>query len=382
LWQAIAVRRLILSVVLATIAAAAAIFFADRVVRKMPDFEVYWTAASRASRAEPLYRIEDGHYTFKYLPAFAVMARPIAWIPMMRAKPLWFGASILLAGALLWLSVLILPERRLPAEALVGVTLVAMAKFYAHELVLGQVNLLFAAIVACAVLLRERGREAAAGVLFALAVVVKPYAVIFAPWLAVERRRVAFAAMLGALAFFLLLPVLVYGWSGNLALMSGWWGMVASTTQPNLGNQDNVSIAAMTARWLGPGVAAQAAFVVIAAAIGFALAEALLRRNAVRSPYALEASVLLLVIPLLTPQGWDYVLLIATPAIVLLVNCFGELPGVLRVTTAVAMSVTAFSLYDLLGRAGYARFMSWSAITLCALLEVAALIALRAKRIA
>ena len=45
-----------------------ALLFAGKVSRKMPDLEVYWTAAVRARSAEPLYRVEDEHYQFKYLP--------------------------------------------------------------------------------------------------------------------------------------------------------------------------------------------------------------------------------------------------------------------------------------------------------------------------
>ena len=76
-----------------------------------------------------------------------------------------------------------------------------MAKFYAHELVLGQVNLLFAVLVVLGDrLAAERTRDAAAGLLFALAVVVKPYAVIFAPWLATRRNRTAFVTMVAGLA--------------------------------------------------------------------------------------------------------------------------------------------------------------------------------------
>src|SRR5947208_3680406 len=203
--------------------------FGGRVVRKMPDFEVYWTAASRAARAEPLYRVEDGHYQFKYLPAFAVIARPMARLSLPAAKTLWFGTSVLLLGALLWLGVLMLPELRLSAATLVIVAFIAMAKFYAHELVLGQANLLFAAIVAAAVLLREREREGVAGALLALAVVVKPYAALFAPWLAVERRRIALTAMLVTLAAALLLPALVYGRDGHIARLGTWWNTVAPT---------------------------------------------------------------------------------------------------------------------------------------------------------
>ena len=52
----------------------------------MVDFEVYRTAAARALDAEPLYRADDGHYQFKYLPAFALAMAPFAWI-CIRKRP-------------------------------------------------------------------------------------------------------------------------------------------------------------------------------------------------------------------------------------------------------------------------------------------------------
>ena len=60
--------------------------FTTRVSRKMPDFDVYRTAGARALVAEPLYRAEDGHFQFKYLPAFAIFAAPLAMIPAPAAK--------------------------------------------------------------------------------------------------------------------------------------------------------------------------------------------------------------------------------------------------------------------------------------------------------
>src|SRR4051812_5731112 len=170
-------RTRVLLVVLASVSLVA--LFTTRVSRKMPDFQVYWTAGSRALAAEPLYRADDGHYQFKYLPAFAVLAAPVALLPLAAAKASWFGVSALLMMALLWLSLRAIPELRRPAPLLLVLTFLAMAKFYAHELVLGQVNLLFAVIVTGAIVWMRRGQDAAAGLLLALAVVVKPYAVIF-----------------------------------------------------------------------------------------------------------------------------------------------------------------------------------------------------------
>jgi hypothetical protein len=64
---------------------------------------------------------------------------------------------------------------------LVTLTLAVMAKFYGHELVLGQMNLLFGVVATAGALAAINGHEAAAGALTALAIVVKPYAVIFLP---------------------------------------------------------------------------------------------------------------------------------------------------------------------------------------------------------
>src|SRR5262245_12151703 len=238
-------RTRVLLVVLAVVSLVA--LFTTRVSRKMPDFQVYYTAGERARAAEPLYRADDGHYQFKYLPAFALIAAPATAVPLAAAKAAWFAVSALLMMALLWLSLRAMPELHRPAPLLLVLTFLAMAKFYAHELVLGQVNLLFAAIAVLAVVWMREGRDAAAGLLLALAVVVKPYGAIFVPWLATRKNRAAFAAMVGALIVFLLLPAVRYGWHGNLELLGAWWHTVTSTTPENLTNADNVSLGALFA---------------------------------------------------------------------------------------------------------------------------------------
>ena len=102
-----------------------------------------------------------------------------------------------------------------------------MAKFYAHELVLGQVNLLFAVVVMIAVVQLRRGREVMAGVL-----------------LGACRRRQAVRGALRAVARGPAaergicrdagrpsgprssLPAVRYGWAGNLHLLGDWWTTV------------------------------------------------------------------------------------------------------------------------------------------------------------
>jgi hypothetical protein len=374
------VRTRALLGVLAVVSLAAA--FTTRVSRKMPDFEVYHTAGARALKAEPLYRAEDGHFQFKYLPAFAIIAAPIAKVPLPAAKGAWFAISALLMLVLLGLSLQAMPEVRRPPVVLVIVTFLAMAKFYAHELVLGQVNLLFAVLVVLALVLMRTGKEAAAGLLLALAIVVKPYAAIFVPWLFTRRHRGALVTMAAGLVVLLLLPAARYGWDGNLRLLGDWWQTVTSTTVPNLINPDNVSLSAMFRKWLGPNSAAPILAAVTGAILLALTGIVIAGRGKLTVTDTLEGSLLLLLIPLLSPQGWDYVFLIGTPAVMLLVNYLPSLPRELRIATIVAMAVVAFSIFDVMGRPAYATFMRLSLITVCVIVEVAAVITLRFRRAA
>ena len=356
--------------------------FTTRVSQKMPDFEVYWRAAARAAAAEPLYRPEDGHFQFKYLPAFAVLASPMASVPLPAAKAVWFAASGVLMVTLLVLSLKAMPSLRRSPVVLLVLTFLAMAKFYAHELVLGQVNLLFAVLVVLAIVWMRTQRDAAAGLLLALAVVVKPYGIIFAPWLATRRRRSALAAMAIGLIVLVLLPAARYGWAGNLQLLGDWWRTVTTTTAPNLTNPDNVSLSAMYAKWLGPGSPAPALAAVTGGLLLLAAGIVIAGRGSLKAPETLEGGLLLMLIPLLSPQGWDYVLLIATPAVMLLINEMPSLPRGLRYATIASIAIVALSIFDIMGRTMYSAFMGLSLITVFAIVEYAALVTLRFRRAA
>ena len=366
----------------AAVLAALAALFAFKAAAKMPDFEVYWRAGVRARAAEPLYREEDAHFRLKYLPAFAVLSIPAGLLPLTASKAAWFTVSVGLIPILIALSLSLPPVRRRPAWLLAGLTFVLMAKFYGHELILGQVNLFFAVLIVAAVLAMMADRKVVGGLLFALAVVIKPYAVIFLPWLAAQREGRALLAAAAGIGAALVLPVPIYGLHGTAALHLAWWQTVTESTAPNLLNADNVSLAAMFAKWLGVGRAAALAATVSAMLLVANVAALFAVRRRVVAPAGLEAAMLLTLIPLLSPQGWDYVFLIATPAVVYLINYDRDLPALLRGVTWTALAVIAFSLYDIIGRAIYARFMALSIISVCFLVVVSALTALRWRRVA
>jgi hypothetical protein len=362
--------------------ALASVMYVVRVRSEMADFAVYRTAGQRALQAEPLYRADDGHYQFKYLPAFALAMAPFAWVGPEVAKAAWYALSVALLWVFVASSVHGLPDRRRSTAVLVWLTILLMAKFYAHELNLGQTNVLLGVVLVSGLLAAQRGHALLAGALVGIGVFVKPYAVILLPWLlpGVGLQGVAAAAVV--LAIGLLMPALVYGWTGNVNLVVEWYRTVTDTTAPNLLLPENVSIATMWAKWLGPGALASRMAVATVAVAVVAVAWAVGRRRRVPAPAYLEFGLLMLLVPLISPQGWDYVLLVATPAVVCLVDRFSEMTAPWRAATAVAAALMSFTIFDLLGRALYSRLMAVNIVSIAALALFASLVHLRARGLA
>ncbi len=374
-----ALRPLLLPLLLIGLALTA---FNTRIGREMADFEVYRTAGRRALAAEPLYQVTDGHYTFKYLPAFAVAMAPMAILGHDSSRVAWFAMSCACLILLLRWSVVALPERRWSERSLIIVTLVLLAKFYAHELVLGQSNLLLGIVLMAGLgTLQLESPRLAAGC-FAVAVFIKPYAVILLPWIVVSHGLAVSLVVGSVLLVGLMLPALLYGWAGNLALLGEWWHIVTSSTAPNLLGGDNVSLASMWAKWLGPGTMAS---VLAAASVVLLLAVAVTmwrQRTRVLEPDYTEFAFLLLLIPLISPQGWDYVLLLGTPAVVCVADRWRELTLPWRVASGAALAVMGLSLFDLMGRAAYGQFMALSVVTVCAVIVAATLAQIRLRALA
>jgi hypothetical protein len=274
------------------------------------------------------------------------------------------------------------PEKRLSDVALMGFAVLFMSKFYAHELNLGQTNLLLGVTSLGALLAAEAGSPIAAGVLVAVGVFVKPYALILVPWLWVV------AGLQGLFAFGLVttaglfLPAMAYGWRGNLDQLAGWYRTVTVTSAPNLLVKENISFGTMWARWIGATPLAANLGLATTAAAGALATVMVLRRRTVREPAYLEFGLLMLLIPLISPQGWEYVLLLATPAVLILVDRWREVGRLWQAATAIALAGMSFTLYDLLGPRLYTEMMKRNIVGICACTLVVALAHLRWKRLA
>jgi hypothetical protein len=358
------------------------ILYQSKIHRQMVDFGVYRTAAVRARAAEPLYRGEDGHYQFKYLPAFAIAMMPFSILNSDAAKAIWFAVSVsLLAGYVRW-SVRALPARQQSEGMLIVLAVLLMAKFYGHELTLGQTNVMFGFILVAALLAVQARRPILSGALIGAAVFVKPYALVLLPWIGFTYGAAAAGTCVGVIAGGLLLPAVLYGWTGNMDLLVAWFHTVTESTAPNLISNDNISLAAMWAKWVGAGMVASR-LAALSAIMALGLAAAVwFRRRRVDKPDYLEIALLMLLIPLLSPQGWDYVLLLSTPAVICVLDRWPKMNRRWHVFTGVSLALMCFTIFDLMGRVLYSRLMAMSIVSIAALGLAVALAHLRWKAIA
>jgi hypothetical protein len=360
-----------------------AAYVALRSKRDMDDVLVYRTAGLRAMDAAPLYRPDDGHYQFKYLPAFALAMAPVALVPEEVMKPIWFAASAWLVLIFVTRAAGGVPAPLRPFQTVFWLTALVTAKFWVLELIHGQTNVLLGVVLLAALRAARNGRPLAAGALAGAAVFVKPYALITIPWLVVAAGPSSVVSAGAVIAAGLLLPAATYGWHGNLAELHGWLSTVTETTAPNLLVAENISFATMWAKWLGPGDTAThlALATSVVAAIAAATVIAV-RRRVPSDPAYLEFALLMVLVPLVSPQGWDYVLLVAAPAYACALDRWPAQPALWRAATLAAIALTSFAIFDLWGRTLYMLIVHSAAVSLGAMLLATILIGLRARRLA
>jgi Gpi18-like mannosyltransferase len=227
-------------------------FFRNTLRRGMNDFDVVHRAATRVLHAENLYNFEDGHYLYKYSPFFALLVAPIGLLPLSCAGFLWLlGMCVSLFFILKMGKKMIMGDKPPPGFFYI-LSLLLASKFLVREIRLGQTDLLMLLFIFLCFLFVQRGKEFVAGVFLALSALIKPTALIFVPYFLYKREfRIAASTMLMSLVF-LLLPSLVYGFSGNMTLLWGWKTIMSVSSPPLLAVDMNQSIFAFFYRLLTP----------------------------------------------------------------------------------------------------------------------------------
>ena len=369
-------RRLLLIAFAALVVVAAT---SARVRAGMVDFEVYVRAGQRILDGQMLYQPTDGHYMFKYLPPSALLFVPFAWLPLAVAKTVWVAISLLALGWSFALVDELVPAP--PGRYVLPICAAVLGKYILHELRLGQINIVVMTVMLLGIRALSREdqppRNASAGLFAGAATALKPYAAVFIPWFVLARNWTAAAVACVALAIALLIPAAIYGLHGNIELLRAWATTLSQSTPGLLTNADNVSVIAFFTKWLGDPRRALIPAAITLAVLALAMLAVIVRGGDRPRKRVLEGAMLMTLVPLASPTGWDYTFVAALPAVALILAAIDAFPKPARVLLAANLTVIGLAIFDLMGRQAYGTFMQWSVTTINFIIVVAALAYLR-----
>jgi len=362
--------------------------FLLKVKEHMIDFEVNYKAGKRLRGAESLYQVEDGHFMFKYLPSSALLYVPLSFLPLNVAKAIWYFVVAFCLCSLVYVSNKILPSEERKSVYLLILPPLILAKFFLRELHLGQINALVTMILVFMIwfLIYEKNtmpsqKDIYVGFLWGVATVLKPYALIFLPYFLLKKKWKSLLTGVGFLFLALLMPAAFYGFRGNIIILREWISTLSRSTPALLNSQDNISIIAFFMKWTGNRNISLLLSGLVIAILAFLVLTVILKGRKINRASVVECSILLILIPLISPLGWDYTLLMSVLGVTIIIQNFSGYSKFWRGILVFNFFIITFSLYDIIGRDLYVRFMSWSVITINFLILIGYLMYLRFRKI-
>jgi hypothetical protein len=368
-------------------AACLALLLAERINGRFSvvDFEVFHTAASRALRGEDLYRPgPDGYYQFKYGPPAAFLFAPFTALGVGAAKIAWWLVVAAVATANLFLAVALAApgEARRDPRRVARVVLLVAALSSVHviaELHLGQVNQLLLAAYLLMGLALVAGRPRSHGALLAVSLFVKPFALVFVPYLALKRRWRELAYAAGFTAALAAAPLATFTPAALARQYGGWASALGAelATKGDLLRPGNHTVFSILARYTPLRLLPQTATTglvlrgVVLAALAAGIVAFVRAGRRLPRPEAAEVALLLSLVPLLAFTSANAFGATAPALVVLLLAWRACRP--IRPLAAAGACLVGIGHWDLLGPGGFARFEELSLVGIGALLVVAAL---------
>ena len=353
----------------------------------MIDFEVNYRAGDRIKWGETLYRAEDGHFQFKYSPFSSLLYLPLTYLPLDAAKGIWYFLSLFSIGLLLYLSQSLLKPEGKNVWTFPLLTFLLLARYFLREIQLGQINALIAFLLIVMIWLLNKGEkysscweEKNAGLLWGLSMALKPYSLIFLPYFLLKKKWQTLVFGFLFLSFSLLIPSFFYGFKGNFNMLQEWQSSLSKSTPLLLDSQDNVSIFAFFMKWTQNLKLSLYLYGFTIVALALFLLYIIWRGLKINKALLLDGAIILILIPLLSPLGWDYNLLFSALGVMIILYSFDKYSRLWKTLIIINFLVIFFSLYSILGRKLYADFMSLSIITISFTIVIAGLSYLRLKR--
>lgn len=330
----------------------------------MPDLEVYYETADKLIHGEEIYgeHVESlgPHYIYKYSPPAALIFAPLVALGFPVSRFIYWGILVFIFGSILYnIKVIFLGKEAMNSRitgSLILATLIVGTHFF-RELHLGQVNLLLLGIYVFALRCFLTKKYAGMGVLLAFSIFIKPFALIFIPFLLLTRTYKGLLYLMGFIIVFFLSPLLFYhSIDAFTGLYASWLNELAvelgnKQTLLAEGNHTIFSVLARhsllrliemsdTTRYLYQ--------LIILCGIGFLITWTYLRRQVVDAPARIFI-ILIAIIPLLAFTSYN-AFIFSLPLITYLMFKFRELGIVYKIVFVISCLCIGISIHDLIGK--------------------------------
>ncbi len=212
------------------------------------DFQVYYDAATNFFSGKTVYGITFGLGSgyYKYSPFALFIFYPLTWVYYDVAKVIYFIFLSLL------IVITVIKSDRLVKDKLFGqldtkprllILLIITIAFLQHiyyELHLGNINILLLLLSLYALYLLLKKKEWAAGLILALAILIKPHFLILLPWLFLRKRFIAISSCIAGIVFGLWIPSLYIGFNANIQLLAQWKETILRHNISPVNGQDTI----------------------------------------------------------------------------------------------------------------------------------------------
>lgn len=251
------INRLLIFVVLFSIVSLLADLFNSRF--SMIDFEVYYRAANRILVGGELYGIEsDGHYLFHYSPNAGVFFIPFTWLKLNHSKYVYwlFISLIFYYGTKLFSSLVYKISNHSISKKnqdwIIICSLLAVLTHVHLELHLGQINLLLLVIYMTLAHCLYNDRRIFFSILLSMSIFIKPFGLIFIPYLIVKKRYKEMSLSIFFLILLSFLPILFYHtFESYFELYTSWYRELNTelNAKQNILSPNNHTIFSVVARF-------------------------------------------------------------------------------------------------------------------------------------
>lgn len=343
------------------------------------DFEVYYRTAERMLAGEPIYRIEsDGHFVYKYAPPAALYFIPFLLLGFGLSKYVFW---LLITIALIWsFATLVKLFGIHNDEKLVNYILFfAILSMLPHihlEWHLGQVNLLLMVLFVALVNAQQNNKPWLLGILLGASIFVKPFGLIFLPYLLLRKQFTALLAMFISMIIIGILPFVFYpSLDAFFDLYIAWIKelQIEMASKQSLFADANHTIFSVLARYtplqylLTTTVAQKVYQLLVLALMGGAFLKYMQWANKEISSIPCEWFVLTAWIPILAFTSQN-AFIYTFPLIVYLLFQYKALPTWATFLLIIGCFLMGINMYDLVGKVWHRQLMDWSIYTVGSIL--------------